>query len=95
MSNVIQFLETLGSKPALSSADYAATVVALDVDAAQRQTLLRRDPEVLNDLLGGRALMAMFVATPDGGEEPQESPDQTGDDDAATEDAPEPTEEPK
>lgn len=94
MSNAIQFLETLGSKPMLSPADYAATVAALDLDAAQQQALLQRDHEVLNDLLGGRTLMAMFIATPDGGEEPQESPDLPGDDEEI-EDAPEPEEEPK
>lgn len=95
MSNAIHFLETLGSKPTLSPADYAATVAALNVDAAQQQALLCRDPEVLNGLLGGRLLMAMHIVTPDGGEEPQENPDHTGDEDGEeTEDAPEPTEKP-
>ena len=95
MSNVIRFLETLGSKPALTPAEYAATVAALDIDAAQQLAMLQRDPGTLNGLLGGRALMAMYIATPDGGEEPEERPDHTDDDDAEIEDAPESPEEPK
>ena len=53
MSNVIRFLEAMGSQQ-LSSAEYAASVAALEVDASQRQALLKRDQAGLNDLLGGR-----------------------------------------
>jgi hypothetical protein len=56
MSNVIQFLEAMGSKQ-LSAAEYAASVAALEVDAPQRQALLERDQSALNDLLGGRDSM--------------------------------------
>jgi len=45
MSNVIQFLEALGSNPALarlSVADYEAVVASLDAEGAQRQALLDR-----------------------------------------------------
>lgn len=90
MSNTIQFLESLGSKPALSPADYAATIAALDFDIAHQQVLLQKDPQALNDLLGGRTVMAMHIATPDNDDEQQESPDHTDDDDAETENAPEP-----
>ena len=95
MSNAIQFLETLGSNPALSPAEYAATVTALDFDPDLQLAMLQLDASTLNGLLGGRALMAMYVATPDGGEEPEERPDHTDDDDAEIEDAPESPEEPK
>lgn len=95
MSNTIQFLELLGSKPALSPADYAATIAALDFDIAHQQVLLQKDPQALNDLLGGRMVMAMFVATPDGDDEPQESPDQSDDDGAGDDGASEPDEKSK
>lgn len=61
MSNVIQFLEALGSKPAPSAANYAANVVALDIDVTQRQALLDRDQTALNGLLGGRDEMRCVV----------------------------------
>lgn len=64
MSNVIHFLEALGSNPALtklSAAQYAATVAALDVDDSQRQALLDRDQTALNGLLGGRDEMRCVV----------------------------------
>lgn len=60
MSNVIQFLESMGRNPGiprLSVADYAATVALLDVGDAERQSLLSRDHSSLNDLLGGRVKM--------------------------------------
>lgn len=95
MSNAIQFLDTLGSQPALSPADYAATVAAIQMDSAQREALLQRDLDKLHDLLGARGSMAVWVATPDGGEEPQKSPDQPDDDGVVPEDAPYPDEEPK
>lgn len=63
MSNVIQFLEALGSNPALtrlSVADYEAVVASLDAEGAQRQALLDRDQVALNGLLGGRAERMML-----------------------------------
>lgn len=89
MSNVIQFLETLGSNPAqgrLSAADYEAVVASLDADRAQQQALLASDHVALNDLLGGRAGRMMLAQwAPDGeplkkdddhheGDEPAEDP---------------------
>lgn len=64
MSNVIQFLEALGSNPALtrlSVADYEAVVASLDAEVAQRQALLDRNHSALNDLLGGRAERMMLA----------------------------------
>ena len=69
MSNVIQFLESLGSRPAPSPAEYAATVAALDVAPAARKALTERDHAALNDLLDGRATMFCFVAMPDESEQ--------------------------
>ncbi|HVR81746.1 MAG TPA: hypothetical protein VHF02_06665 [Luteimonas sp.] len=64
MSNVIRFLEAMGSKE-LSAREYAATVAALGVDGPQRQALLDRDHVALNDLLGGRAKMYCMIVAPD------------------------------
>lgn len=64
MSNVIQFLEALGSNPAMnrmSPGDYASSVAALDADDSQRQALMNRDHATLNDLLGGREGMRCIV----------------------------------
>ncbi|MGH8076817.1 MAG: hypothetical protein ACREPE_05765 [Lysobacter sp.] len=57
MSNVIEFLESLGNKPALSTGEYIASVALLDIGEAERQSLLLRDQSSLNDLLGGRTKM--------------------------------------
>jgi hypothetical protein len=66
MSNIIRFLETMGSKP-VSPADYAATVAALEVGAPQRKALLDRDQDALNELLDGRRQLrcAIFAADED------------------------------
>jgi hypothetical protein len=66
MSNVIRFLETVGSKP-LSAAEYAAGVALLDIDPMQRQALMDRNEEGLNGLLGGRDLMQCMIMVPDEG----------------------------
>ena len=75
MSNVIQFLEAMGRNPALSAAEYAATVAALDANDEQRQALLDRDHAALNQLLDGRAKMICMITTPDE-RAPNEAPDQ-------------------
>jgi hypothetical protein len=64
MSNIIRFLETMGSKP-ISPADYAATVAALEVGAPQRKALLDRDHAALNDLLGGRKKLLFAILAAD------------------------------
>lgn len=83
MSKVIQFLESLGSNPALtrlSAAEYAATVAALDLDDEQRQALLDRDHDALNGLLGGRGQMLCLIMNPEeqpvrkDDDEPEEAP---------------------
>ena len=56
MSKAIEFLEALGSNPALiqpSMAAYADAVVALDVDEHKRSALLTRDMQMLSSLLAG------------------------------------------
>lgn len=90
VSNVIQFLETLGNNPAmtrLSAADYAAAVAALDIDDAQRQALLNRDNAVLNDLLGGREKMLCVVWPAD--EPVRKEDDQPGEEQPAEDTPPE------
>ncbi len=64
MSNVIQFLESMGRKP-VSAADYAATVAACDINAGQKQALLDRDHAALNDLMGGPKKMVFAVMAAD------------------------------
>lgn len=68
MSNAIQFLESMGIDCALgrmSSVDYSAAILALDVDDAQQRALLARDPKALSDLLGGRSKMVFAILAPD------------------------------
>lgn len=81
MSNLIQFLETLGSNAAasrMSAQDYAAAVAALEADEPSRQALLDRDADALNRSLGGRSKMMMSIlVTPEDDEEKRkdEQPD--------------------
>lgn len=78
MSNVIQFLETLGSNSAqarFSTTQYAAAVASLDLGDAQRRALLARDYAELSSLLGGRGKMMCVINAPDeeiGSDEEQE-----------------------
>lgn len=85
MSKIIRFLETMG-RTRLSAADYAAAVATLDVDAAQRDALLRRDAVALNDLLGGRATQMMMMLFPV--EQPRKQDDEPADDDRKDRDEP-------
>lgn len=85
MSNVIQFLESLGGRSAPSAAEYAAIVAGLSVNEAQQQALLNRDQEALNGLLGGREEMMCLVWQP--GEEPVRKKDDQ-DDQQPSEDKP-------
>lgn len=64
MSNVIQFLESMGKDPAasnMSSEEFTAAVKALDVDDVAKYALLNRDHAALNMLLGGRTKMMMML----------------------------------
>jgi hypothetical protein len=66
MSNIVQFLETLGASPnQLSGANYVSAVTASGLDDATCEALLARDQDGLNRLLGGRAAMRCFVFVPD------------------------------
>ena len=64
MSNVIQFLEAMGRAP-LSSAEYSASVAALDVEANQQRALIDRDPAALNELMSGPKKMVFAVMAAD------------------------------
>jgi hypothetical protein len=78
MSNVIRFLESVGSKP-LTAAEYAATVAVLNVEDSERKALFDCDREALSDLLGGRSKMYCVVVAPDeedAPEAPEEFPDE-------------------
>lgn len=89
MSDVIRFLETLGSNPSfakLSAAEYAATVSLLSANDGQRQALLNRDHLALNDLLGGRHKLMCVIFPAD--DEEQKDDDQR-DDEPAKETPPE------
>lgn len=78
MSNVIQFLESLGGRSAPSPAEYAAAVAGLEVDEPQQRALLDRNGVTLNELLGGNAKMVFAVSLPN---EHETIPDDDKDDD--------------
>lgn len=81
MSDVIDFIESLGSRPALAPRDYAAAVECLAVDRATREALLQRDAGALGTALGGRDVMWCAIMTP------EETPaDEPGRDEPARED---------
>jgi len=64
MSNVIQFLESMGKDAALSNMsheEYVASVKALAVDDLAEHALINRDHSALNDFLGGRIKMMMML----------------------------------
>lgn len=68
MSNVIQFLESMGRNPnltRLSATEYAMTVAALGIENAEKDALLARDESVLSNLLGGRGMMRCMIMVPE------------------------------
>lgn len=68
MSNVIQFLESMGANAAMarmSAADFEAVVAGLVEEEDCRAALMRRDTRALNDLLNGRDVMMCMVFAPD------------------------------
>lgn len=73
MSNVIQFLESLGRNP-LPSGEYGAAVAALKIEDGERQALFDCDGMQLNELLSGRTKMYFMVATPHE-DVPEDSPE--------------------
>lgn len=73
MSNVIEFLDRIGRNPMPSAEAYADSVAVLDADAPEREALLARDADALNDLLGGRPVMWCSVFEPS--RQPDKEPD--------------------
>lgn len=66
MTDVVGFLESLGSRSQdVSSEAYAAEVAALQLDAVQREALVLRDPAALSEAVGGRAAMMCMIWAPD------------------------------
>jgi len=79
MSNVIQFLEAQGRRPAcmnVSEEAYAEVIASLDVDAAQREALKDRDATELNRLLDGRTKMYCVIMQPNEEDEQSSTPDE-------------------
>lgn len=71
MSNVLQFLESLGRNPRPLSADeFTAAVANADLAPAARNALLERDVEALNRELGGRGFMLCLIYPADNDEQP-------------------------
>ena len=71
MSNVIQFLESMGKNAALSNMspeEFTAAVKALGVDDSAQHALLNRDHAALNDSMGGRVKMMMMLVPAEGDE---------------------------
>ena len=85
MSNVIQFLESMGGNAVMArmtNADYEAAIAMLDADDESRRALRFRDHSKLNELLNGRQKMMFAVAAPEERPAEEESPSQgDGDDD--------------
>lgn len=77
MSNVIGFLESLGARPALSPAQYAAAVDALALDVAQARALRDRDAAALTGMLDGRPTMRCAIAMPEDDAPGESTPDDT------------------
>jgi hypothetical protein len=82
VSNVIQFLESIGAnvnRGQVSTANYAAAVAALEgIGAGHRQALLDRDVSTLSELLDGRPKMFCMIIAPDSEEQQAEVPDESG-----------------
>ncbi len=79
MSNVIQFLETMGGNAAaarMSAAEYLAAVAALEADEPSRRALLARDGGMLVEALDARPFMMCMVVAPGEDNEPADSPAQ-------------------
>ncbi|MDQ3287521.1 MAG: hypothetical protein M3Q42_04540 [Pseudomonadota bacterium] len=75
MSQIIQFLDSLGSSSGashLTEAQYAQSVAALDATGAERQALLERDHLRLGRLLGGREKLICAIFSPSREEQPED-----------------------
>lgn len=79
MSNAIQFLESLGNRPALAMASfvgYEQVVDELRFPDRQRVALLARDPIALGMALDCRTHMFCAVCTPDDDSQHEAVPDE-------------------
>ena len=65
MPDVIEFLESLGARPACAPGEYEAAIAGLAVDDASREALVRRDAGALAAALGGRDAMWCAIMSPD------------------------------
>ncbi|HOZ04909.1 MAG TPA: hypothetical protein PLS60_05905 [Arenimonas sp.] len=82
MSNIIQFLESMGKDAALanmSPEEFTTTVKALGVDDVAEHALLNRDHDALNDLLGGRMKMMMMLVPAEDDDQGEKKPDEDED----------------
>ena len=83
MSNVIQFLESMGANATMArmtNSDYEAAIAVLDADTVFKEALCLRDHSKLNGLLSGRPIMMCVVAAPEERQPgPEDSPSE-GDD---------------
>jgi hypothetical protein len=81
MSNVIQFLESMGANAnmaRMSISDYEAAVAALNADENQRESLRKGDASRLGDQLNGRDVLFCLITSPSDEEEERHVPDQEG-----------------
>ena len=82
MSNVIQFLESMGQNAALSDMSpeqYTTAVKALGVDDLAQHALLNRDHAALNHFLGGRMKMMMMLVPAEDDDQGEKKPDEDED----------------
>lgn len=81
MSDLIQFLEQMGSDARLShtnEVEYLAAVDAASLDDAPKQALRSRDADTLNELAGGRLQMMCILFPAEGDDNKQdEQPDES------------------
>lgn len=92
MSNVIQFLESMGANAAMarmSAGEYEAVIAGLVGEGECRTALMRRDPRALTNALNGRDVMMCMVFAPDENEQEkapgEEREDEKGPDDKSLE----------
>lgn len=79
MSNAIQFLEVMGSEPALWAA--FDKMHATGIDDQQHEALLRGDREALSRLLDGKLNMMCLIMSPDDAPGRRNDDDKDGDGD--------------
>jgi len=88
MSNVIQFLESMGANAAMarmSTEDFEAMVAGLVEEEDCRSALVRKDSRALAGLLNGRDVMMCMVFAPDE-KEPEEAPGEEREDEKTPDD---------